>query len=321
MGPTECKRARTKRPCQRASIGTAALYTDAMALSTIEDLLTDARRLYRLGDETTKLAKLDDAWQLASTLEADHPLRHAVAWKRARAHQLAGLSPLDAIEPLFSTDADPFEHYERAIVGADALARHHQDQVGYGDPRVHRIWTALAAHQKREHHLLGWAHAVLQLAWDAACTGDVDALDRHLLTVERSTVDALNIAVAHTALRAATWRGDSSRALEALEQLEHVLADQPAAEAVAEARLEAFVRFGGPSPPLTSPTSPFRVAFDAVLRGGGDPDQTMQLGRAHGPEWALAVHATAALQDRAPGDAQPLIESSGCYAFASASAP
>jgi hypothetical protein len=293
-----------------------------MVLTTIESLLTEARRCHRCGDPSGKARALREAWEAAEALPATHPARHHVAWKRARALQLAGGDALAAVRPLFDDpDVDPFAHYPRAVPGASALARHHQDTRGYGDPTVRAIWTALATHQRSVHHRVGWAHAILQLAWDAACTGELDRLDAHLLEVERSPVDTLTVDAAHTALRGAVWCGDAVRADDAMGALLDATHGRARAPVVSEALLEAAVHLGGPLPSHAPGDDPFRQAYAAVLAGEGDPMEAAGRGRAHGPEWALAVHATAALQGRPLPGTDDLVDATGCQAFARASAP
>ncbi|MCA9567031.1 MAG: hypothetical protein KC656_04275 [Myxococcales bacterium] len=280
----------------------------------IEEALTAARRARRLGGD--ELGALEVAWDVAVALGPDAPLAHRVAWKRAKAFARAGLDPLPCLEPLAETGL--FAHYPRAVAGAESIARAHQDTRGYGHPPIRRLWLALADHQRELGHTAGWAHALLQLAWDAACTGDLAELDRLVAEVERADAAEVSVDAHHTALRAASWTGDADRAGEATEALLHAFEDRGAAPTpvVQEALLEAAVLFGGAHPPAWRAETPYRSAFQRGLReGGGALAEAMELGRAEGPEWALAPWSVSrAIGVGLPGG-EALIESSGCWAF------
>lgn len=283
----------------------------------VEEAITRARRARRQADPEEELAAWDLAWCHCADLAPDSPLVAHVAWKRARALARTGRDPLEAIDPL--PDAHLFGGYPFAERGAARLARAHQDRHGYGDARVTRLWELLSTHHLERGDRLGWARARLELAWDATCRGDLTRLDALILEVERADLQEIAVDTWHTALRAATWSEDADRAPEARRNLEDAMAFHPVAAVVEEALLEASVTFGGSAPDYL-PDTPFRVAFQGVLRDGRGHGPAMELGRTEGPEWALAVWRAArqqgvSLTELPLADGERLARSSGCLVF------
>lgn len=279
----------------------------------VEAAVTAARRARREGRTVEERAHWEEAWRRCEALPASAPLRTIVTWKQARQAARLDQDPLPLLERL--DDADLLLHYEGALRGASRVARHHQDHVGYGDPRVHRLWSCLAAHHLERGDRVGWARARLELAWDAACTGQLTRLDELVDEVERADVDAVAVDTWHTCLRAASWAGDRRRGEEAAGMLEQLIDPTTVTAVVREALLEHAVLNGLERPPPYPAEDPFRRAYQDVLRHGRDGASAMLLGRSHGPEWALAVWNAARHAGQQPPGGEDLIRSSGCAVF------
>lgn len=287
------------------------------------------------------LSAVDQAWAAAAFLETDHPLRVRVAWKRAKAHADFGeASALVAcIEPVLNEAlfTDP-----SGVRGAAALARSHQDALGYGNPTIRGLWTRLASHHRSDDRYR-WATAMLELGWDAACRGDQPVVEHTLGTVSTLTPNDLvgslsrhpeasdgpesahwlHLDAAHTSLRAAVWAGERARAVSALGSCAHALEELALPSpppSIFEAQQECHLHFGTPAPPgfleSLDGLSGFHLEFGRALYLRAGFSDVAPEGRRLGPEWELATRLAAiAVGEAAPDSLTDLARSTGCHAF------
>jgi len=211
------------------------------AANRVEAALSDARDRRASGDAAGAEAALQVAWESAQALEDDHPLRQVAAWRRAKLAHDAGDSAraLAALEPVLA-HPDPFSHYPRGLDACQPLARSYWDQHGYGAPVLRMLWDRYAARQLADgDRYLHWAGRV-QLAWDLAAAGDLvgvrDTLEQVACLAPSSfragptrdprahdapsSVAWLQLDMARTALRAATWAADNELGALAVELME-----------------------------------------------------------------------------------------------------
>ena len=319
----------------------------------IEQSLVEARAARARGHLTDAWTVLGDVWPTAAELGPDHPLTQRLAWRRSKlAHDLGHpVAALEALEPLLAGHADPFEHYPSGLQACATLATAYWDQVGYGAGVLRRLWLRCSAAWEARGDPYLALHARVQLAWDYACAGDgatlrqelerfadllPQALDggptRHPSAPDAaSSVPWLQLDVARTALRAATWSSDTALAERAEDVFEEAAEDaglqRDAAywflEPMALVRLrlgrrdpdryvEAWWRL---APKLQHPRAVFHRALaqaeldrhagrdEAAARGFLTASREAQRGR-YGPEWVIDP---AVEQARIQGEVAPQI--------------
>lgn len=190
----------------------------------IEAALAAARAARAREDLPAARGLLDDVSPHAEELDLDHPLRHRLAWRRAKVLFDLGDAPgaVALLEPIAHA---PFAHYPSGLDACATLAQAVWSQAGYGLPALRGLLEA--AH--RAHEGAGDPYRALQSlvwrSWDLACAGDLDELQgvlehfvhlhpddlaggptRHSRATDAATsVPWLQQDLARTALRACTW--------------------------------------------------------------------------------------------------------------------
>jgi hypothetical protein len=301
----------------------------------VEAALHRARVARREGRGASVLDALADAaTSLAALEDPEHPLPVVVAWKAAKAEHDFGerAAVVRHLDPVCERD-DLFSAWPAGLVGAEQLARAHQDAIGYGDPTVCALWERLSRFHRAHGDRYRAARADLELAWDAACRGRPTGpyLERVLAlrvadlqggpSWHPDAPDAagslpwLLLDAAHTALRAAIWSGARDEAHHALDELRHAIEELPRRpddyvwSALAEAAHD------GVGEPVSPPAlHGFHGAWTHALRTGDGFD--VALAQAPGPEWALAVRLARVRTEREPHSAlEDAARAAGCLAF------
>ncbi len=308
-----------------------------MSASAVEralHLARIARRERRPGAVLDALATASQALDQLDDRAGDHPLPVVVAWKRAKAEYDFG-RPEQVVRHLDGVvdRADLFDAWPPGVLGAEQVARAHQDTVGYGDPTVIALWERLSTFHRDHGDRYRSARAALELAWDAACRGlpttpflqplasllpsdlkggpswHPDAADA------ASSLPWLTLDAAHTGLRAAIWSGDVHEIPHALDDLQHALDELPGQPGAYLWTALAEAHHHGVGPPVSAPaTSGFEAAWLAALSTGQGFETAAQ--QASGPEWALAVRLCAVVSGvEALEDLEDDARASGCLAF------
>jgi hypothetical protein len=298
------------------------MHTDVA--TTIEAMLSHARRARADDDLPACIRCLRDAAAASEALEPQHRLRSVVAWRRAKAAYDLGATDemLDCLAGVLALD-EPFADYPQGLKAAEPLARRWWDERGYGHPLVQRLWEAFIDAWRRGGDPWLAACGEAQLAWDWACSGRIDELTallvrrggqgprefgqgptKHPRALDASTsVFWSQMDLSRTALRAAVWADDESLAREAAEVYADALAEADVAESDDYWFLEtvgrAERRFGwrgdvaerwlAAAPALEHERAPLHRAI-AEAEGRGRRSAALEalpLADAAGPEWGV----------------------------------
>ncbi len=242
----------------------------------------------------------------------------------------AATPPRAAARPLRGL-VHPFAGHPAGGPAAEPIARAIWDSAGYSDELVAWLWSKYRAHHIAHKDPFLAACGDLQLAWHRACRGELEQVSRLMLNYSLMTPSAfgdgphrharapdapsslhfVQMDLARTALRAATWSGDEALATEAWDTYEDALADAELTRDepwFLDATQRAAARFGWDGPPFAADQPRWIAAMatlehpraalhrqlvDAVLsdaHGGHDPapwlraaELAVELGA--GPEW------------------------------------
>lgn len=337
--------------------------------------LEGARDARRRDDLPLAVAQLEAA--LAAAIElGDASLLATVCWRLAKArydaddtaHMVASLAPLMGGELEergvwgVKRTVGPFDLYAPSLRALEPLARRHWDTEGYGLPLLAELWGAWSEAQAAagEPFLAAWGD--VQRAWQWACSGHREALEATVQRVVRLSPDHfqagthrhpaapdgpasapwLELDVARTALRSATWGGRERDALDAMDIMEDAAetaelrreadpwfldaavhaADRFGWDAVAERYIAAWAeRITHTDVPATHQ----QLASGLLARRAGrQPDAAHAYLRAadlareqrRGPEWVVSAHLGAArsLAADAPAAAEAQRELARCEA-------
>lgn len=330
-----------------------AFKTDALNAS-IRAALEAATRCRAAGDQSGCIAALTEAWRGSAALPDAH-LLSVSAWRLAKAHHDFGdpYSMLEAVRPLVQTPlterqnlfvapvtVSPFTYYPASVGAASRVCRHFTDRAGYADPLIALLYQALSEHHRQAADPYLAARAQVELAWWHACRGEQEQLwaivERYLKTppagFEReagpdahrhaqapdisTSLFHIQLDLARTALRCATWTGNVSSAVDALELMEDAAEDIGHRDLwFLDAACHAGTRFDELSIP-DGYFSLWRTSLDgsdhAVHRGlmlailGSDASLARQAGTLalsdhRGPEWAAMAFQIAHAQEKANG--------------------
>lgn len=330
----------------------------------IEHALAEARSARGRGDVAEARAVLDAALPVAATMGPEHSLRQVLAWRASKAafdlgDTEAALLPLAPL--VTSPEVDPFEHYPAGLGACVPLTHAAWSTLGYRRPVVRDLLARCRdAHRRREDPYQAW-QIELQRAWDLACGGDLVELDQLLEDVGRLTpasldgaptrhpraidgptsVPFLQLDLARTALRAATWARDPERADRAEDVMEGA-ADDAGIEretdywflepmALARRRLQRadpddyvsmWIRL---APAWSHPRASYHRALaraeaatsvEEGIRALDDAARQAHF-QGHGPEWEISPTLEAARRaHRRPDAVASLVESHQVHVFA-----
>ena len=210
------------------------------------------------GDDEGRLLALVKAREAAVASE-DGDLVATTCWRLSKARYDLGHNALlfESLGPLIAQDYSVrnafgvpqqqsiFDLHEPGLRALEPLTRRYWDHVGYLDERIEPLWTAwIAAQEAREEPSLA-AWGAVQLSWHHAVTGRVDAVfdtmmqfakaspkrfrqgsHRHARAADpEASLAWVQLDLARTALRAATWACAERRAWQAAEFLEDAAED------------------------------------------------------------------------------------------------
>lgn len=209
-------------------------------MSTLDELLERARMARSHGDGAGCLRALEEAQVRAQGTDR----AVMVAWRRAKAEHDFGTAHgvLASVTPLIGAE-DPFAGSDAALTAVDVLVRAIRDEAGYLSPVPDRLLELASRAWLARGDIIRSLWVEVQLAWALACRGDLEALEAMVARAERirprdvggsssrharaadpqSSLAWMQLDLARTWLRGATWCRDLSHLPGAIDALEDAL--------------------------------------------------------------------------------------------------
>ena len=216
-------------------------HVNAAALAETEQLLVTAREAREQMDGPRCIDALERALAVALERETG-PRLTVISWRLSKAHfDFGAAAPtLECLAPLMERTDDPFADYPQGLRAVERIVRRYWDEVGYGSPLTMRVLEAARSTWENRSEPVLAARMTVQAAWQHACRGDATRLEQLLTSFDvlrprdfrdgthrhpdapdaPSSVWWLQLDLARTVLRSATWTAHPHLAWRAFQSLE-----------------------------------------------------------------------------------------------------